>query len=84
MLPVGRILRRQALGTVAMYRVVQDGGETVTVEVVEAPGLPAGFLMRLDAADAQAMETIHEPAAAREPGAAPRRTHSPAPTNRPA
>lgn len=59
--PPGRILRKRLLETVADYRVIEDDGRTVTVEVVEAPGLATGFRMRLNAADAEAMETVGEP-----------------------
>ena len=51
-----RLLRRRALGSEAVYRVLDDEGDVVLVEVVEAPGLQPGTRIRLAAADARAME----------------------------
>lgn len=58
----GRILQRRLHGTTATYRVLHDDADGgVLVEVVDAPGLPAGFQMRLTADVARAMELAAEP-----------------------
>ncbi len=54
----GGLLRRRALGTEAVYRVVAVEGELVEVEVVRAPGLEAGTRVRLALRDARAMEPL--------------------------
>jgi hypothetical protein len=58
------LLRLSMFGTDAVYRVRSAEGETVTVEVVDAPGLPRGTRVRLTAAAARAMEDP-DPAEAR-------------------
>ena len=67
---VPMLLRHRRLGTEAVYRVLAVGAETVTVEVVRAPGLERGTRMRLMADAARAMERLDTgsepaPAAAR-------------------
>jgi hypothetical protein len=51
-------LRHTCLGTEAIYEVVEEDGETVTAEVVRAPGLTAGMRVRLMARAAWAMERL--------------------------
>jgi hypothetical protein len=51
-------LRQTCLGSEAVYELLEDNGETVTVEVVRAPGLTAGTQLRLMAQVAQAMERL--------------------------
>lgn len=52
----GRILRRSALGTEATYRVVEEDGQRVLVEVISAPGLKPGFRLHLSADTANEMQ----------------------------
>jgi len=47
--PACGLLRRRALGTEALYRVLGVSGPLVEVEVVHAPGLERGTRMRLTA-----------------------------------
>ncbi len=54
----GEILRSTLLGTTATYRVMRDDGDGVLVEVIDAPGLPQGFQMRLTADAARALERV--------------------------
>jgi len=62
----GRILQKRLHGTTATYRVLHDDADGgVLVEVVAAPGLSAGFQLRLTADVARAMEPVAEPEAAR-------------------
>jgi hypothetical protein len=50
------LLRHRRLETEAVYRVLEVGAETVTVEVVRAPGLERGTRIRLMAEVVRAME----------------------------
>lgn len=55
-----RLLRRRALGSEAVYRLIDSRVRPwrrtpVLVQVVAAPGLPAGMLVRIAARDARAM-----------------------------
>ncbi|MBV9467234.1 MAG: hypothetical protein JO206_15445 [Solirubrobacterales bacterium] len=54
----GRLVRRVALGTEAIYRVIEASRDTVEVEVVRAPGLPAGRRLKLAARDVRAMQVL--------------------------
>jgi hypothetical protein len=54
----GALLRHQALGTEAVYRVVAVEGGLVHVEVVVAPGLEPGTRVRFTERDAGAMERL--------------------------
>ncbi|MGD1050296.1 MAG: hypothetical protein ABR947_04415 [Solirubrobacteraceae bacterium] len=49
-------LRQELLGSEAVYEILDEDDETVTVEVVRAPGLPCGMHVRLLADAARAME----------------------------
>jgi hypothetical protein len=60
-------VRRRALGTEAVYEIVEEGPELVTVEVVVAPGLAAGTRVRLLASAARAMEEVDPGQLARPP-----------------
>jgi hypothetical protein len=51
-------LRHTCLGSEAVYEVLEENDQTVTVEVVRAPGLTAGMRVRLMAHAAQAMERL--------------------------
>jgi len=53
-------MRRSALGTDALYRVVGVEGDLVEVQVVSAPGLEPGARVRLTLRDAQAMQAVDE------------------------
>ena len=57
----GRFLRTRRLGTEALYEVLAEDGDTVTVEVVDAPGLERGTRVRLMARAVRAMECIDAP-----------------------
>lgn len=57
----GRFLRNRCLGTEALYEVLAEDGDTVTVEVVSAPGLERGTRMRLMTRAARAMECLDTP-----------------------
>lgn len=61
---IDAILRRSLLGTEAVYRVLAHEGDTVLVEVVEAPGLTPGFQLRMTVAVARALVCDEAPAAA--------------------
>jgi hypothetical protein len=49
------VLRHDALGSAAVYRVIRRSGSTVEVEVVTAPGLEPGTRHHLTAAAAVSM-----------------------------
>jgi hypothetical protein len=49
-------LRQERLGSEAVYEILAEDDEIVTVEVVRAPGLPRGTHLRLLADAARAME----------------------------
>lgn len=49
-------LRQERLGSEAIYEVLAEDDEVVTVQVVRAPGLPCGTHVRLLADAARAME----------------------------
>jgi hypothetical protein len=57
-LEVGQLRRQSMLDTEAVYRVVELGEETVRVEVISAPGLPAGGQFEFAAAAVQRMELL--------------------------
>lgn len=59
----GWLLLRNALGKQAVYRVIAVAQDVVDVEVVRAPGLPAGFRLKLHAADVRAMKAVTSPPA---------------------
>jgi hypothetical protein len=61
---VGSLLRRVVLATESLYRVVALDGSLVAVEVVEAPGLAAGFRLKLTREAARSMHLVREDAAA--------------------
>jgi hypothetical protein len=55
----GRYVRRAALGSAAVYEILDDdGGDVITAEVIEAPGLPRGTTVRLLATATRAMQHI--------------------------
>lgn len=69
-------VRREALGSEAVYEILAIGEETATAEVVRAPGLQSGTRIQLRAAVARRMQTVDLTAGAQAPG----QTHSvPAP-----
>jgi hypothetical protein len=49
-------LYQERLGSEAVYEILDEDDEIVTVEVVHAPGLPCGSHVRLLADAARAME----------------------------
>ena len=51
-------LRHRALGTEAVYRILDASGPTVEVEVVRAPGLDAGARLTFTREAAQAMDRL--------------------------
>jgi hypothetical protein len=53
-----RFVRHSALGTQAVYEIVEEGRKLVTVEVVAAPGLAPGTQVRLLASAARAMDEV--------------------------
>jgi hypothetical protein len=57
----GSYWRHTALGSDAIYRVVDVSGEHVTVAVCEAPGLQAGMEFRLTRAAVAAMTPVAHP-----------------------
>jgi len=74
----GEVRRRRALGTEALYRIIEplDGG-LVLVEVIRAPGLEPGAALRLTADAVAGMEVVdpaEAPAAPPEPARVPRVT----------
>ena len=54
----GQVLRRKALGTETLYRVIGENARGVEVEVVSAPGLVPGFRFTIAIDDATAMEAV--------------------------
>jgi hypothetical protein len=54
----GFLLRHRALGSEAIYRVLEEGDEIVTAEVIQAPGLARGTRVRLMARACRAMERL--------------------------
>lgn len=50
--------RKALLDSEAIYEVVSVSGEHVTVEVLSAPGLPRGYLIRLTTSALSAMEPV--------------------------
>ena len=61
--PLPRFVRHSALGTQALYEIVEERGALVTAAVLQAPGLEPGTQVSLLASDARAMERL-EPAQA--------------------
>jgi hypothetical protein len=53
-----RFVRHSALGTEAVYEIVDEGRELVTAAVVQAPGLAPGTRVRFLARAARAMDEI--------------------------
>jgi hypothetical protein len=77
--PIGAFMRHSALGSEAVYEVIDAGEGIVTAAVVSAPGLPAGTEVRLTARDARAMEHFAAlPKPRRTPSARTRRSAAPA------
>ena len=58
------LLRHRALGTEAVYRVIDVADRLVSVEVVEAPGLEQGTRFQITRSAAKAMEQIRGDAVA--------------------
>ena len=56
-----RFVRNRMLGTEALYELLEDHGELVTAEVLQAPGLAPGTRLRLLASATSAMEPIDPP-----------------------
>ena len=56
--PIGAFMRHSALGSEAVYEVLEAGEDILTAAVVSAPGLAAGMEIRLTARDARAMEHL--------------------------
>jgi len=56
-----RFVRHSALGTEALYEIIDESRELVTAEVVVAPGLAPGTRVRMLASAARAMDDV-EPA----------------------
>jgi hypothetical protein len=54
----GQVLRHQALGTEAFYRVLSVEGATVSLEVLRAPGLTAGAVVRWSLRTAAKMQLV--------------------------
>ncbi|MCW3038209.1 MAG: hypothetical protein JWM31_114 [Solirubrobacterales bacterium] len=61
------LLHSRKLGSDAVYRLLREdiGEGTVLVEVITAPGLPAGLQMRISADAAAAMLAEEKPASGR-------------------
>lgn len=57
----GSVWRQERLGTVAIYEVLSAGDDLVEVKVRQAPGLPAGHVLRLTREAVQAMELMEAP-----------------------
>jgi hypothetical protein len=57
----GSYWRHSALGSGAVYRVLEVSGEHVMVEVCEAPGLEAGMQFRFTLAAVAAMTPVQKP-----------------------
>jgi hypothetical protein len=55
---VGQVLRRRALGTTALYRVIGQNTRGVEVEVVDAPGLKPGTRFTFTLKDVLAMDYL--------------------------
>lgn len=53
-----RFVRHSALGTEALYEIVEETRELVTAEVVAAPGLEPGTRVRMLASAAGAMDEV--------------------------
>jgi hypothetical protein len=58
------LLRHRALGTEAVYRVIDVADRLVSVEVVEAPGLEQGTRFQITRSAANAMQQIRGDAVA--------------------
>lgn len=58
------LLKHRALGTEAVYRVIDVADRLVSVEVVEAPGLEQGTCFQITRSAANAMEYVRNDAAA--------------------
>jgi hypothetical protein len=58
------LLRHRALGTEAVYRVIDVADRMVSVEVVEAPGLEQGTRFQITRSAANAMQQIRGDAVA--------------------
>jgi hypothetical protein len=58
---IPHLLRRTVLGEEAVYRVIEVSGDLVVVEVVSAPGLPTGTVLRVTQASVAAMSVVEEP-----------------------
>jgi hypothetical protein len=56
----GELRRHRALGTTALYRVASADGDLVSMEVVRAPGLLPGTVVRLTTPAVAAMEMVEE------------------------
>ena len=56
--PARRFVRNRMLGTEALYELLDERGELVTAEVLDAPGLAPGTRVRLLASATRAMEPI--------------------------
>lgn len=67
-LVVGQMRRKRMLGTEATYRVITVADAHVTVEVVSAPGLPAGMELRLARDAVLALDVVEEPRHSRTAG----------------
>jgi hypothetical protein len=60
-----RFVRHRALGTVALYEIIEERGELVTVEVLDAPGLAPGMRVALLKSATRAMEVVEAAALSR-------------------
>jgi len=58
------LLRHRALGTEAVYRVIDVADQLVSVEVVEAPGLEQGTCFQITRRAAKAMQYTSDDAVA--------------------
>jgi hypothetical protein len=56
--PARRFVRNRMLGTEALYELLDDCGELITAQVLEAPGLAPGMRLRLLRSATRAMEQI--------------------------
>lgn len=56
--PARRFVRNRVLGTEALYELLEDDGELVRAEVLQAPGLVPGTSLRLLARATRAMEQV--------------------------
>jgi hypothetical protein len=54
--PPSAFVRQERLGSEAVYEVLAEDDDIVTLEVVRAPGLPCGTRVRVLADAARAME----------------------------